>query len=108
MSKITQILPFASQIKGNIHLLIDLLKNVLSVEKIDLIEIAPFHSRFMIHKEGLSKEEFDIIDEELVDFFNFFRDYFLPIERKYDYRIKDFKQTFQLGEPLILDYNTNL
>jgi hypothetical protein len=108
VSKITKILPFAGQIKGNLHLVIDILKNVLSVEKIDMVEIEPFHTRFMIHKEGLSKEEFDAMDKEVAIFFTFFKDTFLPVERKYDFRIKDFKQTFTLGELLLLDYNTNL
>jgi hypothetical protein len=107
-SKLTKIFPFAGQIKGNMPLLMDILKNILSVEKIDMVEIAPLHFRFMIYKEGLSKEEFDAMDEDIAVFFNFFKETFLPIEQKYDYRIKDFKQTFTLGETLILDYNTNL
>lgn len=108
ISKIKILLPFASQIRGNLSLLIDILKNVLAVEKIEIKEIETFHSRFIIHKENLSKEEYLTMDKDLVPFFKFLCHWFLPIEKKYDYRIKDYKQPFILENSLILDYNTHL
>ena len=108
ISKIKTLLPFVSKIRGNISYLIDILKNALSVEKIEIKEMQAFHTRFIIHKEGLSKEEYLAMDKDLDDFFVFFRHWFLPVEKEYDYRIKDYKQPFKLGDSLILDYNTNL
>lgn len=102
------LLPFTCQLRGNIVLLIDILKNILSVEKIDIKEIALFYTRFIIHKENLSKEEYIAMDNDLRQFFDFFCQWFLPVERKYDYRIKDYKQPFVLKDSLILDYNTHL
>ena len=108
IDKIIPLIPFANKIKGNQSLLTDLLKNLLDVEKIEVKKINPFHTRFYIHKEGLSKDEFLDLDEEIATFFDFFCHWFLPIEQKFDFRIKDKKQPFILGESLILDYNTHL
>ena len=107
ISKIKVLLPFVSQIRGNHLLIVDIIKNVLSAEKIEVEEKGAFHKRFIIHKEGLSKEEYRLMDEGLIDFFNFLRQWFLPVEVKYDYRIKDYKNSFTLGTTLLLDYNTH-
>jgi len=108
IAEINKMLPFTSQIRGNLPLLIDILKNVLSVEKINVEKITLFHFRFIIHKEGLSKDEYIAMDNDLEQFFDYFKHWFLPVEQKYDYRIKDFQQPFTLGAELILDYNTHL
>jgi hypothetical protein len=108
ITKLKKLLPFASQIRGNLHLLIDLLKHVFSVNKIEIKETEPFKKQFIIHKEGLTKEEYVNMDKELIPFFDFLRHWFLPVEIISDFRIKDFKQPFILGETLILEYNTNL
>jgi len=108
ISKIKILLPFVSQIRGDVPLLVDILKGTLSVEKVEVEEIELFHQRFIIHKEGMSAEEYRTMDRDMEAFFDFFRHWFLPIEQKYDYRIKDYKHTFTLGTELILDYNTHL
>jgi len=108
ISKLKKMLPFASQLRGNLPLLIDILKNTLSIEKIEIKKIKHFHLRFIIHKEGLTKEEYLDMDKELQPFFDFFRHWYLPVEQYYDYRIKDYKQPFKLENSLILDYNTHL
>jgi len=106
--KIKNLLPFAAQLKGNESLIIDILKNVFSVEKVEIRKIKPLHTRVIIQIEGLSKEEYIAMDEELAAFFDFFCHWFLPIEQQYDYRIKGYKQPLRLGDLLILDYNTHL
>jgi len=108
ISKIKILLPFVSQIRGDVLLLVDVLKGTLSVEKVEVEEIELFHQRFIIHKEGMNAEEYRAMDKEMESFFDFFRHWFLPIEQKYDYRIKDYKPPFTLGTELILDYNTHL
>ena len=108
IAKIKRLIPYASQIRGNLPLLIDILKNVLDVEKIEMTKIGLFHIRFIIHKEGLSKKEYIDMDNDLALFFEYFQYRFLPVEQKFDFRIKDYKQPFTLGATLILDYNTHL
>ena len=76
--------------------------------KIEIKEKGTFHKQFIIHKGGLSKEEYQSMDEGLIDFFDFLRQWFLPVEVEYDYRIKDYKNSFTLGNTLLLDYNTHL
>ena len=105
---IKTILPFVSHLRGNFMLLTDVLKSVLSAEKIEIKEISPFYKRFIIHKEGLSKEKYQTMDESLAVFFDFFCQWFLPIEVEFDYRIKGYKEPFTLGNTLLLDYNTHL
>ena len=106
--KIKKLIPFANQIRGNFPLLADLLANALSVEKVEVKKIERFHLRFIIHKNGLNREEYLAMDKELELFFDYFQHHFLPVEQKYDYKIKDYKHPFTLGTSLILDYNTNL
>jgi len=108
ISKIKILLPFVSHLRGNLAFLTDILKNILSVEKIEIRTIRPFYMQFIIHKESLSKEEYQAMDKDLADFFVFFRQWFLPVEAEYDYRIKDYKGSFILGNTLLLDYNTHL
>jgi hypothetical protein len=104
ISKIKKLIPHASQIRGNIALLVDILKNITDAEKVELKK----DTRFIIHKENLTKEEYHAMDKELEPFFDFFTHWFLPVEQQYGYRIKDNKQPFKLGNSLILDYNTHL
>ena len=98
-----RLLPFANQIRGNIPLLKEILKEIVDVRKVDVE-----NELFIFHKEGLSKEEYLKMNKELSNFFTFFAEWFLPVDVDYDYRIKDRKREFKLGENLILDYNTNL
>jgi hypothetical protein len=102
------ILPFVSRLRGNFALLRDILQNVFSAEKVEINEIAPLFKRFIIHKKGLSKEEYLAMDDDLSPFFDFFGQWFLPVGMEYDYRIKDYTQPFTLGNTLLLDYNTHL
>jgi hypothetical protein len=106
--KLKKLLPFASYLRGNLTLLTDMLKNVFSVEKIEIRKIKPLFLRFVIHKDGLNKEEYLSMYNNLVAFFDFFSQWFLPVEIEYDYQVKSYKDTFKLGNTLILDYNTCL
>jgi len=108
IGKLIKLIPFTSQIRGNLQLIADLLKIIIPANKIEINEIEPFNKRFIIHIENLSKEEYLKMDKELVLLFKFLHHWFLPVEIKCDFRIKDFNQPLILGETLILDYNTNL
>ncbi len=108
ISKIKPLLPFISQLRGNLPLLADILRNIFLAEKVEWTILRSLYVRCIIHKERLSKEEYQKMDKEIVVFFGFFRQWFLPVEVEYDYRIKDYKQSFILGNTLILDYNTHL
>jgi hypothetical protein len=108
INKLIPLLPYASQLRGNVPLLIDLLKFALVVEKIEIKELKPLYARFIIHKEGLAKEDYLAMNEDLKQFFEFFCHWFLPVEKEYDFRMKDNKHLFKFEKSLILDYNTNL
>jgi len=108
ISKLKILLPFISYLRGNHILLVDILKNVLSAEKIEIRDRGALRKRFIIHREGLSKEEYQSMDENLITFFDFLHQWFLPVEVEYDYRIKDYTPPFILGNTLLLDYNTHL
>lgn len=100
------LLPQISHIKGNVYLIIDLLKNILDVKKIELTE--PDRDCFIIHIPNLSKEQYDRKTEEVEDIFKILKEYFLPFHINYDFKIKDREQKFILGKNLILDYNVNI
>ena len=108
INKLTPLLPYANHLRGNFLLLLDLLKFVFNVEKIEMKELKPLHARIIIHKEGLSKDQYTTMNEDVEMFFDFFRHWFLPVEKQYDFRIKDDKQPFKFEKKLILDYNTRL
>ena len=111
ISKIKKLLPFVSQLRGNYPLLINILKEILKVDKIKKRidrKNSIYKCTFLIYKEGLSKAAYMEMDEKLGEFFNFFSEWFLPAEMVHDYRIKDYKEKFTLSKMLLLDYNTNL
>lgn len=108
ISKIKILLPFVSQLRGNLALLTELLENVFSAKKVEPKRIQPFRIQFIIHKENLSKEEYLLMDKNTNTFFDFFRHWFLPVEMECDYRIKDYTSSFTLGNTSLLDYNTHL
>lgn len=108
ISKIKTILPFVSLLRGNLALLTELLKEILAVNKVELKKTKPFCMQFIIHREGLSKEEYLSMDKNMAAFFVFFCQWFLPVEMKFNYRIKDYTNPFRLGNTLLLDYNTHL
>ena len=106
--RIMVLLPFVYELRGNIPLLKDILKNVLAAQKVDAIKKNPFFLRFIIHKERLSKQQFLKMDRDVEVFFDFFQQWFLPVEIECDFRIKDYKEASALRKILILDYNTHL
>ena len=108
ISQLKKLIPFASQMRGNTSLLTDMLQKITSAEKIETKKIEPLFTRFIIHKENLTKEEYQDMNKNLIPFFDLFCHWFLPVEQQYDYRIKDNKQPFKLEKSLILDYNTHL
>jgi len=120
IKKIKSILPLVSEIRGNEKRLKEILENVFSAkveiftnikevknDYIDESEIS-FNMKFVIHKLGLKREEYKIMNIEVNTFFDFFYKYFLPVEVGYEFIIKDKEEKFILGNTLILDYNTQL
>ena len=108
LEKLKPLLPFVSELRGNLVLLPNLLKETLSVEKVEIRQTKPLYMQFILHKSGLSKEEFWEMDRDFAEFFEFFYRWFLPAEMEYEYKIKSYKEPFTLGSTLILDYNTHL
>lgn len=106
INKIKFLLPFVSEIRSNLKLLIDILQLIFS-SKVEIIKNG-FLMTFIIHKRGLLKEEYIKMDKDLATFFNFLYEWFLPVEAEYSYKIKDYEEPFILGHPLIIDYNTHL
>ena len=102
------LLPQINQIKGNELLIIDILKIILKVKKIELIEINNYDKRFIIHIPNLSKDEYFQKTQEVSDIFEILKEYFSPFDTNYDFKIKDREQKFILGKNLILDYNVNI
>lgn len=107
ISKLIKLIPFADQIRGNIPLLIDILKITFATDKIEMKTIAPLHKRLIIHKEGLTKEEYRTVEKDMKRCFEFICHCFIPVEQKLTYRIKDYTRPFKIGNSLILDYNTH-
>jgi len=107
INALKKLIPFASQIRGNLSLLIDILKVIFSTQKIEIKTITPLHKRLIIHKEGLSKEEYHAMAKDLKQFFDLLRHWFLPVEQQLTYRIKDYTRPFKIDDSLILDYNTH-
>jgi hypothetical protein len=108
IAKIKTVLPFVSHLRGNHLLLADILKNALSVDKVEIKKIKPFRMRFIFRKDGLSKDEYEKMRAEISIFFDFFAQWFLPMEMEYDFRLKSYKTPFTLGNTLLLGYNTHL
>ena len=104
--KMKILLPFVSEIRGNLRLLKDFLQ-IIFLSKVEIIK-KDFSIMFIIHKRGLSKEEYLKMDNDLIAFFDFVYEWFLPVEIEYGYKIKDYEEPFVLGHSLILDYNTYL
>lgn len=100
------LLPYISDLRGNFELLRDLLQIIFSA-KVEFRRngLSLF---LVIHKRKLQKGEYFSMDDELKHFFDFFTEWFLPIEVDFDFRIKDYDEKFTLGSPLLLDYNTHL
>lgn len=100
------LLPYVSELKGNLDLLRDLLQIIFSA-KVEFRKNGL--SLFLIvHKRELLKDKYFSMDDELKHFFEFFTEWFLPVEVDFDFRIKDYEEKFTLGSSLLLDYNTHL
>ena len=105
---------FINRVRGNEMLIIDILKLILNIQKIELVknnhpdypEIT--RKTFIIHILNLSTEEYFQKNHQIEKIFTVFEEYFLPFDVEYDFKIKDRQQKFILYENLILDYNTNL
>lgn len=105
---------FVCEIRGKEWLIVDILKMILDIKKIELIKIEDFNSpeiirkRFIIHIPNLSVEEYFQKNHQISKMFEILKEYFLPFDIEYDFKIKDRKHKFILSQNLILDYNTNI
>lgn len=105
---------FSSEIRGNERLIIDLLKIILDIKKIELIKNNDpacgelLKKTFVIHIPKLSTEEYFNKNHQVNKLFKILQEYFLPFDVEYNFKIKDRQQKFMLQENLILDYNTNI
>ncbi|MCL2417498.1 MAG: hypothetical protein FWD02_06150 [Bacteroidales bacterium] len=105
---------FVNTIRGNETLIIDILKNILNVPKIELVKNINSTSEgiirktFIIHISNLSAEEYARENQRVSKLFEIIKDNLLPFEIEYSFEIKDKEQEFKLGENLILGYNTNI
>jgi len=101
----------AGVIRGNELLIIDILKIILNVSKIELIKINNsefIRKTFIIHIPKLSMEQYVQKNHQISKIFEILKEYFLPFDIEYNFKIKDRQQKFILQENLILDYNINL
>ena len=104
---------FVNAIRGNEGLIIDILKEVLNVSKIELIKhtcstsCPSIQKTFIIHIANLSAEQYQQENQPIYKVFEVVKDYLLPFEIQYHFKIKDRKQDFKLGKKLILGYNIN-
>ncbi|MFZ4398524.1 MAG: hypothetical protein ACOYO1_00705 [Bacteroidales bacterium] len=114
--KIAPLIIYSFQIRANLLLL----QKILSVILNNYVEINKKYLRndllpedimvieFIVNIERLSLSEYQNLNIEFKQFFNFISDWFLPYDIDYDFKIKDTSQRFILNKPLILDYNTQL
>ena len=99
------LMPYVSELKGNLDLLRDLLE-IIFFAKVEIRKngLSLF---FVINRSKLLKNEYFSMDSEIATFFDFFTEWFLPVESDFDFRIKDYEEDFSLGSSLLLDYNTH-
>ena len=112
--KIKPLIPLASEIRGNKHLMKDALKAVFFPAKIELFTIKRRRDsgdlrsmlKINVHIENLSAAQFRNLKKEADEFARFFYEWFIPVDLDYEFKIKDTKQRFGLGKTMTLDYNT--
>lgn len=65
---------------------------------------------FTVHKPQLNSVEYADFMLLLKPFFDFVKDWFVPMEMDCDYKVKDYQQPFVLSDEraLVLDYNTHI
>jgi len=114
--RLIPLLPLASEIRSNIMVWRDILKNIFYPADID-VRIADKQNeagtmqrivKTTIHIEKLSNREFKKIKKEVDVFAHFFYEWFLPADMGYAFKIKDTKERFVMGSEMTLDYNTQL
>jgi hypothetical protein len=115
--KITPLLIYSSQIRGDLILLPKILSAVLN-HKVEMIKRNVFIDQtsesialieFIIHVQGLSVNEYQELSALYMPFFALVYERFLPVGMEYNYKIKDTAQALSLCEnQIILDYNTQL
>ena len=102
-------------LKGNIPLIAFCIRTILDVKVSYEISTKAFDRsmsshykkiRFVLTIEGLSSVEYRNLMEQYEVFFYYVEKWLMPYDCEVDYRIKDYRQRFILGEPLTLDYNT--
>lgn len=114
--RIVPLLPYASEIRGNMLLMKDVLKKAFYPAQIDLYTIRQRKEsgnwksllKIIVHIEKLSAAQFRNLKKEADVFGRFFYEWFLPVDLEYHLKIKDTRERFVLGKAMTLDYNTYL
>jgi len=114
--KLIPLLPLASEIRSNKVIWKGILKNIFYPAKIGIRISEKLNNdgikrrivKTTIHIEKLSNEEFMRLKKEVDIFARFFYEWFLPVDMGYEFKVKDVRQPFVLGESLTLDYNTQM
>lgn len=100
---------YVSQIRLDFRLLSAIVANVIGC-KVDFRMEDGFRIRFEIHKPGLDSQGYLRFSEELRPFFEFIKEWFVPVENDCYYKVKDYSKVFAVSEtePMVLDYDTHL
>ena len=114
--KILPLLLFAPEIRGNKHLLKDVLKGVFFPAKVDLFVLKKRQPsglsetvmKVNVYIKKLSSKQFKDLKKEADVFALFFQEWFVPVDNRLEFKIKDNSERFILGKALTLDYNTYL
>ncbi len=108
---ITKICPFtlqAARLRGNYRTLCRLMTFILGY-KTDY-RLKKGRVTFIVHRPDLSHEGFLSYYDELKPFFAFVKEWFVPFEMDFEYKIRDYKRSCRFAGPnkLLLDYNSTL
>lgn len=112
--KILPLLLFSSEIRGNKYLLKDVLKSVFFPAKVDLFVVRKRHAsglretvmKVNVYIKKLSAKQFMELKKEADVFARFFREWFVPVDNGFEFKIKDNSERFIFGKAMTLDYNT--
>jgi len=114
--KVIPLIPIASEIRGNKHLMKDILKILFYPAKVDMYLLKRRKAsggkksvmKMNIYIEKLSASQFRTLKKDADEFAEFFYEWFLPVDMSYEFKVKDKNQRFTLGKAMTLDYNTYL
>lgn len=98
----------SARIRGDFRLITNLLSAITDCRV--SYKISKLSVKFIVHKHNLNRLEYQNFNVELKQLFDLVEDWFVPMQYKVEYMVKDYKQRLVLSseKPLLLNYNTNL